>query len=274
MLHHITPGNRRPDPFFFSIMDSYGKSPQPENLAQRDPDLSWRWLPSSPLAQLTAAAIATIAGLVLLLWALNGQQWNMTVLWGSAFYLGAVSLAGFALHPSYPHRVIGLCNLVTLFRLMLTSVLFAALFAPDPSAWMVFSIAALAFLLDGADGWLARRSGLVSQFGARFDMEVDSAFALILAIHAFQNGMSPLVLLLGLPRYAFGLAQFTMPFLSGPLPNRFSRKAVCVLQISALLILILPWAEPPLAHLVAGLTALALAWSFAIDIRALWRAKS
>jgi phosphatidylglycerophosphate synthase len=36
--------------------------------------------------------------------------------------------------------------------------------------------------LDGLDGWLARRFGLASAYGARFDMEVDGFLILVLAL--------------------------------------------------------------------------------------------
>ena len=69
----------------------------------------------------------------------------------------------------------GLCNLVTLTRLVLVSALVvpvarALATGPGPSS----RSRRVALSLDGVDGWLARREGLVSAFGARFDMEVDA----------------------------------------------------------------------------------------------------
>lgn len=72
---------------------------------------------------------------------------------------------------SYPHRALGLCNLVTLLRLALMSALVAPLVSGSGAQWGVLMVAAVALALDGVDGWLARRQHLVSQFGARFDME-------------------------------------------------------------------------------------------------------
>ena len=41
--------------------------------------------------------------------------------------------------------------------------------------------------LDGVDGWLARRSGIASAFGARFDMEIDALLILVLAVLAWRS---------------------------------------------------------------------------------------
>jgi len=83
--------------------------------------------------------------------------------------ISALCLRGL-LH-NYPHDVIGACNAVTLIRAALVALLSGALFT-HPSSWLVFAIAVVAFASDGLDGWLARRAGLSSEFGARFDMEL------------------------------------------------------------------------------------------------------
>lgn len=185
---------------------------------------------------------------------------------GIAFALAAtVALLGMA--RSFPHAVPGLCNIVTLWRLGLACLLVGTLLSPGWAPWPVFAIATIAFALDGVDGYLARRSGLSSGFGARFDMEVDSLLALTLAVLAYQSGAAgAYVLLLGVPRYAFGLAQVFLPWLNRPLPPRFSRKLVCVIQIAALLVMVFPLAGSPVTDLMAATAAAALVWSFWRDI--------
>ncbi|OAN79101.1 hypothetical protein A8B78_01580 [Jannaschia sp. EhC01] len=184
----------------------------------------------------------------------------------------AVALAGLA--ASFPHRVIGLCNVATILRLTLVSVLCAALVASNPPDWAMFWVALLAFALDGVDGWLARREGRASTFGARFDMEVDSLLALLLALLAWQSGsVGAYVIILGLPRYIFWAAQFPFPWLNGALPERFSRKVVCVAQIAALILALFPPVPPLLASLCVGLAAVALVWSFWLDVRVLREAR-
>jgi phosphatidylglycerophosphate synthase len=186
----------------------------------------------------------------------------------AVYAIGAL-LALSAMRRGYPFPTVGLCNLVTLTRLVLVSALVVPVVAPSDGAWTVFAIAALSLSLDGVDGWLARREGLASTFGARFDMEVDSLLALVLALNAWTSGAAgALVLILGLPRYLFAAAGLVLPWLGGALPERFSRKAVCVLQIAALIALQLPFVTPPASQLLVAVTALALLWSFGKDI--LW----
>lgn len=214
-----------------------------------------------------AGVVGAVVGCALA-WALVGDAGAVLIGLSLNAVVMTVALAG--LTTGFPHRVIGLCNVATIARLMLVSVLLAALVVRDASAWAVFAVAVLAFALDGLDGWLARRAGRASAFGARFDMEVDSLLALVLALLAWQSGsVGAYVIILGLPRYAFWVAQFPFPWLNGALPERFSRKLVCVVQIAALILALFPAVPAVLASLCVGAAALALVWSFWLDVRVL-----
>jgi len=97
---------------------------------------------------------------------------------------GAVVLA--RLGRFHPHARFGLANGVTLLRAGGTAVFAAlalepALLADPRAAWAAFAGACLLLALDGLDGLAARRQGLASAFGARFDMEVDAGLILALA---------------------------------------------------------------------------------------------
>jgi hypothetical protein len=69
-------------------------------------------------------------------------------------------------------------------------------------------------------------------------------------------------------RYAFVAAAFVWPALQAPLPQSFRRKAICVVQIAALIFLIFPLTPQVAAMPVAAIAALLLSWSFLVDI--LW----
>lgn len=184
-------------------------------------------------------------------------------------FAGAVIIAGFGIAQYYPHRELGWCNVVTLARTAMVAFLTGAFLAPDTSAWLVFGVATLAFALDGVDGWLARRSGLCSRFGARFDMETDAGLAAFIALWVWVNGITgPEVLILGFIRYGFVLASVAWPALQADLPDAFRRKVICVIQISVLVALIFPWTPLALATPMVIGAALVLVWSFVIDI--LW----
>lgn len=192
-------------------------------------------------------------------------------------FAGMAGLAIRSVWADYPHDRFGLCNTVTLLRAALVAAVAAPLVTPSVLAepaqsWAVFAVAVLALSLDGLDGWLARRSGLSSDFGARFDMEVDSLLGLILALLAVAGGKAGLWLLaLGGMRYAYVAAGLALPWLRADLPQRLRRKTVCVIQIAVLIALIAPVVSPPLSTALAIAATLLLAWSFAVDI--LWLAR-
>jgi phosphatidylglycerophosphate synthase len=173
---------------------------------------------------------------------------------------------------NHPHARFGLANTVTLARAAATAA-FAAL-ACEPwliagrAGWAAAAAVAVVLALDGVDGTLARRQRLASAFGARFDMEVDALLILVHAALALGLGKAGAwVLGLGLMRYAFLLAGQVWPALRAELPPSLRRKAVCVLQIAALSLLLLPGVTPPASSVIAAPAFVALAWSFGLDIR-------
>jgi phosphatidylglycerophosphate synthase len=196
---------------------------------------------------------------------------------GVILFLAVAVTLRFGVRATHPHDRFGAANTVTMIRAAAATGLVVMVTDPvrfaDPAlAWAVVAIAAATLALDGVDGWLARRGGLASAFGARFDMEVDSGFALILALGLLTTGKAGAwVLLLGCMRYLFVLAMYLAPWLDGPLPERQSRKTVCVVQIAALIALHAPVVEPPLSAALAAAATLAVVWSFTVDVVWLWR---
>jgi phosphatidylglycerophosphate synthase len=233
---------------------------------------------ATSLPPLRDYALCALGGLVLLaalgpllLPELPASAWALSAL----VYVGGAAVVGDFMRRTYPHRSLGLCNVVTLARLVIVTALAAALFAGGEGAWAFVALAAVALALDGVDGWLARRHGLASSFGARFDMETDAAFALVLSLHALAIGAAgPVVLVLGVMRYAFVAAAAVLPWLNAPLPERFSRKAVCVVQIAALILIQVPGVPPAVASALVAFAAALLVWSFAVDVAHLRRGRS
>jgi phosphatidylglycerophosphate synthase len=168
----------------------------------------------------------------------------------------------------------GPANQITLLRAILVAGL--AILVGQPAtpvtAWRVVLIAIVAALLDGVDGWVARRTGTVSAFGTRFDMETDAALILVLAILAWQYGKAGTwVLLSGLLRYVFVAAGWLWPWMRSPLSSTLRGKIICVVQILALIVAMAPAIAPPASSLVAAVGLLALCYSFLVDTRRLWR---
>ncbi len=167
---------------------------------------------------------------------------------------------------------LGAANRVTLLRSI--GVLFVLAAIPYPGlaadqAWPLATVSLLVLILDGLDGWVARRTGTISDFGARFDMELDAALIMGLAVLLVVLERAGVwVLAIGLIRYGFVLAGLVWPWLQAPLPPSFRRQLICVWQVSALLACL-----PPVLPIWAIHTSLAVALgllsaSFIIDI--LW----
>lgn len=229
----------------------------------------WPWRAGKPVHVFSLLAVLLLLAIALLSeWLF--QSAVIPVLVFALIYV--LSLRG--LLSGYPHQRLGTCNAVTLGRAALVAVLAGAIFVPV-SAWAVGSIAIIAFALDGVDGWFARRSGLASDFGARFDMETDALLGAVLTLVLLATGrLGAEILVLGFSRYAYVLAGFVWPVLQGTLPYSFRRKAICVVQIATLIILVFPLTPAALLLPVALIGAAALLYSFAMDILYLVRRPS
>jgi len=111
---------------------------------------------------------------------------------------------------------------------------------------------------------------MVSAFGARFDMETDALFILVLSLWAWHlDKAGAWVVMGGLLRYVFVLAGVLVPRLRGELPESFRRKTIAALQMVALLIVICPFVPAPVSTPIAAAALFALSMSFLIDTRSL-----
>jgi phosphatidylglycerophosphate synthase len=142
-------------------------------------------------------------------------------------------------------------NAITLVRALLVVCVAALLLRSYDGPAAV--IAAVVILLDGVDGWVARRTGTVTAFGARFDMEVDAGLILVLSV-AVAPTAGWWVLLIGAARYLLLVATVLVPWLGAPTPSRYWAKVVAVVQAVVLTI-----ATAHVLPLVVGQAALAIA---------------
>ena len=184
----------------------------------------------------------------------------------------AVAIAGLRRHHPFPR--FGPANLVTTVRALLAAIVagFIGEAANPRLAGGAAAIAALATALDGVDGWLARRTGLSSAFGARFDMEVDALLIQILALLAWEQGKAGAwVVASGLLRYAFLAGGRIWPWLRRPLGPTLRARAICVLELIALIVTLLPSVHPPASAGIAASGLTALSCSFFVDTLRLWR---
>ena len=171
----------------------------------------------------------------------------------------------------HPFERFGAANVVTTVRALLVSLVIA-LVGDTPTAataWAAALGSTGSTLLDGVDGWMARREGMASDFGARYDMEIDALLILALAVLAWQNGKADAwVVLAGAMRYLFVAAGYVWHWMTAPLPPSTRRKAVCVIQIVGLSVAVAPFVPVPFSRAIALVTLVSLTWSFGVDV--LW----
>ncbi|ELY21596.1 CDP-alcohol phosphatidyltransferase family protein [Vreelandella titanicae] len=174
----------------------------------------------------------------------------------------------------WPHGALGWANRVTLVRAVVVSLVAGALAANAfvGAIWQWLAIAVIALLLDGVDGWIARRTKSHTRFGARFDMELDALLILLLCAGLLRlESLGFWVLLIGAMRYLFIAASWQFPWLSKPLFASFRRKAVCVWQAVALLLALTPLTSHLVASLLAVSALISLTYSFGFDVWWLYR---
>jgi phosphatidylglycerophosphate synthase len=200
-----------------------------------------------------------------------GVGTGKTTYGGAVHQVQARPLGGLVATLTQPAR--GPANRVTLLRALLVGGVAGLSVAGDFDGRVaaLVAVASVALVLDGVDGWVARRTGTTSAFGARFDMEVDAFLILVLSAYVARSA-GWWVLLIGAARYLFVVAGLALPWLRGTAPPRPWCKVVAVVQgvvltIAAAGVVPIGWTR------VALLIALVLlVESFGRETWELWRA--
>ena len=165
-------------------------------------------------------------------------------------------------------RRFGPANAVTMGRGVLICLI-AGTIGQDWSpiaAWTLVAVSALALLMDGLDGWVARQRGDETAFGALFDQETDAAFIMILAILLVDQGKAGVwIVFAGALRYLFVAAGFFLPKMKGDLPPSIRRKTACVVQVGTLVVCLAPVVPPSASVWLAAGSLAFLVYSFAVD---------
>ncbi|GGZ02437.1 CDP-alcohol phosphatidyltransferase family protein [Streptomyces poonensis] len=217
------------------------------------------------------------AGAQLLLLALLGTAIGLGPagwLTGSAFALGTWAVLTRALRRTRPPSF-GPANRVTLGRAVLVggvTALVADSFRSSPPVTLFVGLTAVALILDGVDGKVARRTGTTTPLGARFDMEVDAFLILVLSVYVSMS-LGPWVLAIGLMRYVFVAAARVLPWLNGSLPHSMARKTVAAVQGVVLLAAASGWLPYAVTLALVTVALGSLVWSFGRDVAWLWRTR-
>ena len=236
----------------------------------------WR-LPDTPLRG--SAVTAKLIGLVVVVatataaraWLPVGDRYAVKA---AALFAAIMGLSIGFLRQHHPFARFGAANQITTLRAILVALVAGLVGELRMPAMADAAVAAslAVVLLDGVDGWTARRQRIASPFGARFDMEIDALLILALSVLVWRYAKAGgWVIASGLLRYVFVAAGAVMPWLRGALPASRRRQVICVVQIAALTLAMVPSIEPPVSTRLAATALLALCSSFLFDTLWLWR---
>ena len=223
----------------------------------------------SALAHIGLGILAVIFGVHIFAteWGLPPQSLLQALgIYSGIGILVAIQLPNHVLHPSF-----GIANRITLIRAIIVSILAGMVghssAVTESGLWLMLFFAAASLTLDGIDGWVARRLHIQSMFGACFDMEVDAAFILVLAVLTWElEKVGGWVLLAGAMRYLFMIAGLPMHAFRRPLPPSRRRQIACVTQTMALLFALCPSVGPMTASILTGAALFFLIISFGRDV--------
>jgi len=224
----------------------------------------------------TRIVLASVVGCL----AVTGIAWQVRP-WVNDFYpihagivfLAIMTMATIYVSRHHPFSRLGSANYVTVSRAALLSLVIGLVNQPvmPRLAWAAVLLTAIIAIFDALDGWLARRTKMASDFGARFDMEIDALLILSMSFLVWQYGKAGFwVLLCGLIRYGFVVTGWLLPWLAQPLRPTLRGRTVCVIQVVGLCVALVPIVLFPFSAIVTAITLVVLLWSFAIDVKRLW----
>lgn len=225
-----------------------------------------RLLITGILASVAAAIAGAVARLALPV--------SASFVFASAALLLAMTIAAVALRDEHPFARLGPANRITCVRAVIVALLAASLFEARTPWWAWVAVVGTAgsAVLDGVDGWLARRTGMASAFGARIDMETDALLIVVLSLLVWQYGKAGAwVLSGGLMRYVFVAAGSILPWMAAPLTPTLRAKTITIVHVVGLCVALAPIIPWPPSAIAAGVTTALLAWSFAVDVGRLRR---
>ena len=214
------------------------------------------------------ASVATLISVVVCAGLAFYAGWAATHGAAAVTGIGVVLAAAVAV-ASRRDRWSGPADRVTLARTVLvggcaTTAVLVLVSTLPPRPWWLLGLAVPALVLDGVDGWVARRTGTSSAAGARLDMEVDAALLLVLSVVATLT-VGWWVLAIGLMRYVWVGLSRVWPALRGTPRPRYSRKVIAVVQGAALCWALVPAVPTAAATTVLGCALGLLVFSFARD---------
>ncbi|MEM9832791.1 MAG: CDP-alcohol phosphatidyltransferase family protein [Bacteroidota bacterium] len=161
----------------------------------------------------------------------------------------------------------GVANALTGLRWLGIAAL--SIFCESLPPYIILVLGILVLVLDGLDGYYARKYQITSEFGDVFDKETDAFFVLAFGvIIAGLDLAGSWVLLPGLLRYGYVIVLAYVDKPPTPVDYSFRRRFVGMWMMGTLLA---PFAFPVWAYIPCLVAAIVMIlYSFAVDLRGSW----
>jgi cardiolipin synthase len=201
--------------------------------------------------------ILNLAGFIAA-WTLNNTYlWLVVIMISFMIYI--IQIPKF--HPHLP-AWIGIANWISLFRLII--ILGCIMYWETMSDTVLFALFGGVILLDGIDGFVARKLKQTSKAGENLDMEIDALFVFLVSYMQYTHGKLPVwILIPGGMRYIYGILFSRIKQPSVLKPGKRFRSTVAVLFFISLL---LPFVLRSQVYLpIAAMTSAMIVLSFSIS---------
>jgi len=202
-------------------------------------------------------AIANLSG-VLLFFVIGEYRLTIGInILAFIFYLYEASKR---LH-QYPW-LFGYPNWITVFRF--SSICLLGFFLPSLSSYQAFFAFAFIILIDGLDGWVARKTQQITEIGSRLDGETDAFMVLLLTLYHIKTGKIPdWIILPGMMRHIFGILSYFFKTPKEFTSRRFRATIAVIFFVTLLFAFILDDYFAEVTNTIAGILILS---SFGISL--------
>jgi phosphatidylglycerophosphate synthase len=140
---------------------------------------------------------------------------------------------------------------------------------------IIIILSTLSLIMDGLDGFIARKYNLVSKFGEIIDQESDNFLMLVISISLYLNkDIGLYVFLIPLYRYIFLASMKKYDWLKKTLPISQFRKIACVLTIILMIMSQDVYIDYENTVFLVILSLFIITFSFSKDIIWLYRNKN
>lgn len=167
---------------------------------------------------------------------------------------------------------LGLGNQLSLFRALVIGLLAGFLLMPKPQEALLWVIALLytaASIVDGIDGYVARRAGQVTILGQRLDMEFDGlGIAVISLLAVWYSQLPPWFLSVGFARYLFVLGIWWRRRTGRQvyeIPDSAHRRVMAGMLMGMMTVVLWPIVPPEMATLAGAVIAIPILLGFTRD---------